>query len=1083
MFQVGKIAERAKELGYQSVAVSDTMTVSSMVKLSGKMKKAGVRLITGCTLRVYDDPSLKSKTAANRNFQIKVFPTTELGMQSLFTLLSKGWSEEYFYYHARVGMAEVFDLKDCLVTTGDLFSIFGHPNHFEIIDSLSDRMQVYVEIVPIDTILFDRLNVLAIETATQLGLPTMLTYPALYADVSHADSLDVLRAIIGNMKVSHPAVPKPTVRDMAMHSPAVLMGKAAALARRIGHLDVITEACTNTGAIALRCAYEFKKLKPSLPIMAPDEFATLCANVQLGWKERFSAKVLGERPEGEILKVYRERLVYELGVLKKMGFSGYFLLVQEIVNWSKSNNIIVGPGRGSAGGSLVAYLLGITDVDPIRFGLMFERFINPDRIDLPDADLDFMSSRRHEVIEYIVNRFGQDRVAGISNYGTLGAAGTIRDVSRMHELPESEYECSKQVLKEHGVPQGLEDSAAAVPDIDKFKAGHPVMWKHATNLEGVMRSLSQHAAGVVVAGVPIVDRGVVENRTGGPVVNWDKDAVEEWGLIKMDILGLSTLDVLAQANEYIAQRHKSRVNYVCLPLNEPDVMKAFGDGHTVGVFQFEGSGMRKLLKDLAIGGTLVFDDLAAATALFRPGPLDAGLVDEYIQVKQGTKKPYYEHPVLERSLTETHGVMAYQEQVMAVARDLAGFTLTEADHLRKAIGKKDKVKMAEMRDQFVHGAMKTVGWGETQAQMLWDKIEGYASYSFNKSHSVEYSVISYWTMWLKVRYPAEFFAASMTVVDDDDRLAALVLDARRMDIAVLPPDINGSSDRIEIRDDHTLLAPFQAIKGISTNVAKHILKGREAGPFTSFADFEARVPKKNVNKSHKEKLEKIGGFHSLTGGLPPTHPDRLRDRLTLMPGFTVDAVKADRGLNDEKLAKIKIARLVDETTRCEGCSLKGKPHPTPVMGSKPKFMMVFDSPGFYEVKKGKLMQGDMADYVRAALKEESLTMQDGYFTTLVKAQKEGKTLTNEQINGCSGFLDQEIDILRPQIIVAMGAASVRFFAPGIKGNTNELLGKVIYDAKREASIIFGFNPAQLVYDLGKVKWLQDIARKIKELTS
>lgn len=361
----------------------------------------------------------------------------------------------------------------------------------------------------------------------------------------------------------------------------------------------------------------------------------------------------------------------------------------------------------NCGGSLVAYLTNITDVDPIRFNLLFERFINPDRVDLPDADLDFMSGRRHEVVDYIINKYGRENVAGIVNFSTLGPASALRDTARLHGLQPWEYDCSKQMEKEHGVSLSLTESAERVPDIDKFRLERPAIWNHALRLEGANRSLSQHAAGVVVAGEPVVNRAVVSTRGGEsalPVVQWDKSKVEDFGLIKIDVLGLNTLDLIGESLKYIKERHHKSIDILTLPLDDKRVLNAFGKGDTTGVFQFSGGGMKNLLKEMAMGGDLTFDDLAAATALFRPGPLDAGLCERYVQVKQGASKPYYEHPALEECLGDTFGVIVYQEQVMAVARELAGFTPGDADSVRKAIGKKDMEKMKGFAEQFAQGA-------------------------------------------------------------------------------------------------------------------------------------------------------------------------------------------------------------------------------------------------------------------------------------------------------------------------------------------------------------------------------------------
>ena len=811
----------------------------------------------------------------------------------------------------------------------------------------------------------------------------------------------------------------------------------------------------------------------------------------MGWAKRFGREVLGYKPDASNLYQYKERLAYELGVLKKLGFSNYFLLVQEIIGWSKSQDVIVGPGRGSAAGSIVSYLLGITDLDPIRFDLLFERFINPDRIDLPDVDMDFMSSRRGEVVDYIVGRFGEDKVAGISNYSTLGAASSLRDVSRVHGLMPYEYSCSKQMEKEHGVSLSLEESAASVPDIAKFKGEHPVIWNHATTLEGNMRNLGQHAAGVIVANDDIFTRAVVMKRQEGalPVVNWDKSVVEDFGLVKMDILGLSTLDVLGHARRYIKERHHKEIDLLSLPLDDPKVLKAFGEGDTIGVFQFTGHGMRKLLKDLAATEPLTFADVYAATALFRPGPIDAGLMDQYIAVKQGKRDPSYISPLVEPALKSTFGVMVYQEQIMAICRDLCGFTGAEADGVRKAIGKKDMNKMASYKEKFVEGAVNN-GLIKIEAEALWSDIEGFGAYCFNKSHSVAYTLISYQMMWLKVYYPAEFYAATMSVIDDDDKLAPIMIDAKAHGIEVLPPDINLSSDRIVIDGENKMYAPFQAVKGISTNVAAYIMKVRKAHKksFESFEEFEKvalEVVKGKVNTRHKDHLRRVGAFASVGDGLPAMHIDRLKDRLELMPGYTIDAVKADRGLHSDRIAQLKIAELIGELRVCDGCSLAGGQHPTPSMGKKPRFMMVFDSPNWKEGKAGKMLAGDVGDAVKAGLKDAGLSPNDGYYTSVVKSvkPKEQKTLTTEQVNGCSKFLAKEIEILKPAVIVAMGSNAIRYFAPSVKGAPAELVGKTIFLPELDASVVFGMNPSTIYFDPSKIKLLQQTCEKIAELTN
>lgn len=1128
MLQIKPMIEKAKAAGYESLGLADTMTISGMVEFTNQAKKAGIRPIVGVTLRVYDDVSVKEdKNKGLNEVRIKAFARTEKGLLQIIKVLSNAYSEAQFYYNARCSWDDVKELSECVITTGDLQGLFHHPKFVEKIEELRGlHIEVLAELVPISTPLYDTLNATAIEACAMLGIDPILSHPFLYAESTDADSLDVLKAIKENATGFPPWLPKHYVRDFHVrpgiaiarqgkemldrmvrwhftHSPSSVPFGAVNPPDMAKH--IVVQAIKNMGRVAELCTYEFKKLPPALPKMAPDanaEWEKLRDLCTAGFKERLLKPVLAYQPDKSQLPVYVERLKYELGVLKQMGFSNYFLLVSEIVNWSKENGIIVGPGRGSVGGSLVAYLIGITDVDPIRFDLLFERFINPERIDLPDADLDFMSVRRHEVLDHIIATYGEDQVAGISNFTTLGPASALRDVARIHGLQPYEYACSKLMEKEHGVSLTLEESKAKVPDIEKFSKERPIIWEHALKLEGCMRGLGQHAAGVIIADRPVTERAVVETRTKGRVANWDKKYVEEWGLIKIDILGLTTLDMLARAREYIKQRHGKDIDYLAVDLADPHVLENFARADTTGVFQFEGSGMRKLLKDLAMGGPLSFDDLVAVVALFRPGPLDAGLCDDYVQIKQGAKSPYYEHPSMEGALRKTLGVIVYQEQVMQIARDVAGFTMAQADHLRKAMGKKDADKMKEMRDKFVAGcAANPIPMPVAQAEALWDKIEVFAGYAFNLSHSVEYSLISFWTMWVKTYYPAEFYAASMSIQDDDDRLAPLVMDAKTKGIKVLPPDINGSTDRIEIRDDLTLLAPFQAVKGISDNVAKAIMKCRAAagGAFTAGVNKKsepiivglepddqrkAGLERAVVNAAHKEKLGKIGALWTvLKVGQDPLHVDRLKDRLELMPGYTVESVKADRAIDDSDLTKRKILDVVMPIRTCQQCSLKGSSHVMPRFGKSPRFMAVFDAPTWAEEKAGKMLEGDNAQLLVAAFKDVGLSLNDGYYTSLIKAPKPSgaKGISNEQILGCGGYLKREIEVLKPPVILVLGSNALRFLVPTLKGSMNDYAGKVVYDPTLDASIVIGINPGQVYYDERKAALLVAAAQQVADL--
>jgi len=1137
LLQVDHIIDEAKKHGYESVALVDDMSIHNMVDFSNRCKKAGIKPIIGCRLRVVDDPTYRKPAKAsgekekpNPLVMIKAYAVDERGISSLLKLLSKANSKDYFYYHSRVGWADVMELKGVTLTTGDFYGLFSHPSYVDRLMALKGWHgdNLYVELTPIDTPLFDTLNAKALAAIEKFDIPPVVSYPFMYRDNADASTLEVLNAIANQMKMSTPYRPKQFIKDFGFKPPVALAQKVVQAAGRVAkwngvkNPDAWKQGVLNIEKLAAACAYEFKKQPVSLPQMAANEFEALGKKCIEGWKRRFSQPVLGHKPTTAEIAVYQERLKYELGVLKKMGFAGYFLLVEDLVMWAKTNGIIVGPGRGSVGGSLVAYLIGITDVDPIRFNLLFERFINPERLDLPDADLDFMSTRRHEVIQYLAQKYGADRVAGISNFATLASASALRDTGRVYELDNLTLSATKLVPKEHGQSFTLTDAAKAVPELEKFRDEHEEVWNHALKLEGVMRSFGKHAAGVVVGGEPLVNRAVIESRasdeeSGVPVVNWDKRVVEDWGLVKMDILGLSTLDVLEIARQYIKARHGKDVNYTLLPLEEPDIMDAFARGDTTGVFQFESPGMKKLLRDLAKGGRLTFEDITAATALYRPGPMDSGLMDDFVQIKQGAKNPEYEHPNMEAALKDTYSVIVYQEQVMQLAVDLAGFTRAEADHLRKAMGKKDKDKMAEMRDKWVKGCQSHSGMSESAAGDLFDKIEAFAGYGFNRSHAVEYSVISYWTMWVRVRYPAEYFAACLSIVDDDEKMLGLVNDARECGIEVLPPDINLSTDRFTIPDDKHLLAPFSKVKGISENTARRIVELREnnrswkvgkvkkkrdgttedvwvlddtspvKGRFDTDEEFvmAAAQPGSKVNSRVVENLRLVGALASVEKGAKPARDlSRRKDQVELLPGLILDSVKADRTTDvTEPFVKAKIIHIVQDYRSCDACDLAGQPHPAIRMKSTVKFMVVHDCPNWQEEKTNKLIEGDSADYLKAAIKGAGLSPADGYYTTLVKAKKDGKFLSNGQINGCAQFLNRELEVIKPAVIVALGSSSIKRFLPGHKGGTAELVGKAIYDAKLDATIVCGINPQQIYHDAAKAEILQAVFEKVAEILS
>ena len=1098
LLTIDRIVEGVKELGLKKIIVADDMTISSLIALQNTAKKNEFEAMVGVKFRCYSNPTYRKVAGEpvkeNPFFMVKIFPKDEEGLRSIFKVLTLANSEERFYYNARGSVEDLKELRNCVVTLGDLFGVTTQ-EQFDAIE-LDSTCSLYAEFVPINTPYWDTVNFARMqffEAKPEAFNGSVMSYPAMYLDLCHADSMKALKAVCTNTPVNSDFLPEQPVKDFALKND---IDGAKALVEMIKRIETVHGSQSQEVRLFVLSAihgekfneeafYKFEHHGPCLPKMAEDEFQTLVQKCMEGWNSRLFEERMGYKPDESILPTYKARLAYELSVLKKMGFAGYFLVVEDLVNWSKTHGVRVGCGRGSGGGSLVAYLLGITEVDPIRFNLIFERFINPSRLDLPDIDLDYQSSKRGKVIEYLRERYGEDRVAGISNYGTLASASAFRDTGRVFGLSPLDMSATKLVPKENGISASLSEAADQVPEIDKLKADYPEVWKHALRFEGVMRSLGQHAAGTVVAGEPLVNRAVVERRAEGNVVNWDKRVVEDFGLIKMDILGLSTLDVLDIAQEYIKRRHGIEIDYLKLPLNDEMVLSAFGRGDTTAVFQFDSQGMQTLLRRLAKNEPLSFDDVTACTALYRPGPLDSGLTEEYVAIKQGLRSPHYEHPAMKEALEVTYGVMVYQEQIMKVAQDLAGFTLGEADHLRRAIGKKDLEKMAHMREKFVQGCFETSGVHETVASNLFDKIEKFAGYGFNKSHAVAYTILSYWTCWLKTYYPAEYFAAQLSIVKED-KYPNLVKDARTCGIKVAPPDVNFSGDKFEIRDNEHIVMPFSAIKGCSEKIAQKIMVAREkvGGKFLSKEHFVevARQKGSGINVRVVNNLDLVGGFAEIEPDQPKaTDECRRKDQLTLMPGLIIDTIVSKRTTSMDDQKKIEIASVVGQCIGCKNCDLGERVHALPVMGgAKCKFMMVFDCPNTEEESHGKMFVGKGATYVKKMFKEAGVSASAGYYTSLVKAKKTDKFLTNAQINGCSGFLDKEVDVVKPGVIVCMGSSAVKHFLPELKSPSQEV-GNAYYKKELDATVIVGMNPMQILFNPDKMLDLAKVVEKLAEV--
>jgi DNA polymerase-3 subunit alpha len=624
----------------------------------------------------------------------------------------------------------------------------------------------------------------------------------------------------------------------------------------------LPEAIANTAVIAQRCAVAAPKRRPILPRLSDDEDETLRREAQAGLELRLKG-----RPEEDRAQ-YRERLEFEIDVITRMGFAGYFLIVADFIKWAKANDIPVGPGRGSGAGSVVAWSLTITDLDPIALNLLFERFLNPERVSMPDFDIDFCETHRDKVITYVQGKYGRDKVAQIITFGRLKARAVLKDTGRVLQMSYGQVDRLAKLVPNHPTdPWTLERSLNGVAELEKEYRSDPDvkrLFDLAMKLEGLPRHSSTHAAGVVIGDRPLNQLVPLyrDPRSDMPVTQFDMKYVESAGLVKFDFLGLKTLSVLKEGQRLLAQRG-IEVDFASLPWDDPAVYELLQRGETVGVFQLESEGMRRTLAQVRPSN---FGDIIALVSLYRPGPMDN--IPLFGDRKNGRVPIAYPHPMLEAVLKETYGIFVYQEQVMEAAKVLAGYSLGEADLLRRAMGKKIQSEMDAQRARFIEGAAKN-DISPGKANELFDLIDKFAGYGFNKSHAAAYALVAYHTAWLKAHHPAEFFAASMSFdMAQTDKLALFVEDIRRSGVECLPPDVNSSEAAFSVEAGKVRYA-LGALKGVGEKAMDALVVERDAhGPFNSLDEFAERIDPRLLNRRQLESLAAAGAFDALNPDRP-----------------------------------------------------------------------------------------------------------------------------------------------------------------------------------------------------------------------
>ena len=866
--KIKELADLCKAERMPAVAITDTGNLFGALEFATTCSGAGVQPIIGCEIALLHGNAEEGNRLGRivpEPDRIVLLVQDEAGYRNLLRLVSRSYLAGEAPSEPAIGQHELAGASEGLLCLaggpkGPVGRLLAE-GQIDAAEAALTKLAVafpnrlYVELMRHGTPEEARSEPGLVELAYRHGLPLVATNNVHFPDHGFYEAHDALLCIAQGKVVGD--ADRKRLTGSHYFRPAAEMRAAFA---------DLPEACDNTLVIARRCAFIPRPRQPILPAFPTaegiNEETALRRAALAGLEARLAAPGLQQ----EEAKPYRERLEFELGTIIRMGFAGYFLIVSDIIQWAKRQGIPVGPGRGSGAGSVVAWALTITDLDPLRFGLLFERFLNPERVSMPDFDIDFCQDRRDEVIRYVQEKYGRDRVAQIITFGKLQARAVLRDVGRVLAMPYGQVDrLCKLVPNNPAHPVTLEQAIAGEPALQQQRDSDDSVARLITialKLEGLYRHASTHAAGVVIGDRPLTELVPLyrDPRSDIPVTQFNMKWVELAGLVKFDFLGLKTLTVLARTCDLLAARGIT-LDLSALPLDDPRAYELLARGDTVGVFQVEGAGVRDMLKKLRPDR---FEDIIAANALYRPGPMEN--IPRYIAVKHGEEAPDYLHPALEPILKETYGVMTYQEQVMQIAQVLAGYSLGSADLLRRAMGKKIASEMEAQRQLFFEGAAAR-GVERARAELIFDQMAKFAGYGFNKPHAAAYALVTYQTAYLKANYPVEFLAALMTLdLGNTDKLNVFRQELSRLGIRLLPPDINRSevTFAVEPGDKPAIRYALAAVKGVGPQAMAELVAERATrGRFKDLADFSRRLDAKSFNRRQFESLAKAGAFDSL----------------------------------------------------------------------------------------------------------------------------------------------------------------------------------------------------------------------------
>ncbi len=852
--RIDDLVEELERLEMPACAITDHGNMYGIIKFYKKAKAKGIKPIIGC--EIYVSPGdMTEKNPQEENHHLVLLAMDETGYKNLTRIVSIAYLNGFYYKpRADKSLLEKYNegiiaLSSCIQGEISKLILKGDINGAKsVIDWYRNvfKDRFYLELQDHGMEEEERVNEVMKRLAREMNVPLVITNDVHYLRKEDALYHDILLGVQTNKKIDDPDKMRFPTNEFYFKTREEMEGL----------FRDVPEALENTLEIADRCNLELTFGKYHIPDYPIPEGETVVSYfrklVEDGFKKRY-----GDNPSKEA----RERLEKELSVIEMMGFPGYFLIVWDVVHFAKTHNIMVGPGRGSAAGSMVSYCLGITDVEPLGMGLLFERFLNPERISMPDIDIDFADEKRQEVIRYVTEKYGSDKVCQIITFGTMAARAAVRDVGRVLNIPYADVDrLAKLIPFGSSISEALESSPELRELYEREEWARNIL-NFAKRLEGMPRHASTHAAGVVISKFPLMDLVPLQRGPEGDVMTqFEMGDLEELGLLKMDFLGLRTLTLLENTIKIIKDTTGENIELNKIPMDDRKTYKLLQEGETVGVFQLESSGMRNLLRDMKPES---FEDISSVLALYRPGPLGSGMVSDFIRRKRGEEPIEYPHPMLEPILKDTYGVIVYQEQVMQIANVMAGFTLGEADLLRRAMGKKLPEVLAQQRNRFLTGALER-GIPEEIANHVFDLMEYFAGYGFNKSHTVAYGLLAYQSAYLKAHYPLAYMTALlMSVEGNTAKIARYVQEARRMGIRILPPDINESNVHFT-PVGNSIRFGLAAIKNVGEGAVEAILEVRQkGGKFKSLEDFLSRIDTKRVNKKVIESLIKAGAFDSL----------------------------------------------------------------------------------------------------------------------------------------------------------------------------------------------------------------------------